>query len=108
MALTRRPYGEVQILAGVLLQCFVLLSLRACLGCTERSARLASTSTLRSVNDVEVPSGRELLPVRAMECTLMAMNRATPSIRLQQVRRPLKTASLGAEGQVSALLCFST
>ena len=34
--------GEV---ARVLLQCFVLLSLLACLGCTERSVRLASTST---------------------------------------------------------------
>ena len=35
-------------------QCFVLLFLQACLGCTERSVRLASTSTPRSVNDVEV------------------------------------------------------
>ena len=38
---------------------FVLLSLLACLGCTERSVRLASTtitSTPRSVNDVEVHS----------------------------------------------------
>ena len=43
--------GEVRILARVILQCFVLLS---CLGCTERSVRLASTSTPRSVNDVEV------------------------------------------------------
>ena len=37
--------------------CFVLLSLLACLGCTEKSVRLASitiTSTPRSVNDVEV------------------------------------------------------
>ena len=37
--------------------CFVLLSLLARLGCTERSARLARTtitSTPRSVNDVEV------------------------------------------------------
>ena len=42
--------GEV---ARVLLQCFVLLSLLACLGCTERSVRLASTSTPRSVDDVE-------------------------------------------------------
>ena len=34
------------------------------MGCTERSVRLASTSTPRSVNDVEVPRGRGLLPVR--------------------------------------------
>ena len=40
--------GEVRILARVLLQCFVLLSLLACLGCAERSVRLASMSTPRS------------------------------------------------------------
>ena len=38
-------YGEVRILSR---QCFVLLSLLACLGCTGRSVRLASTSTPRS------------------------------------------------------------
>ena len=89
--------------------CFVLLSLLARLGYTERSVRLARTtitSTPRSVNDVEVRSISNLLvdqggllPVRAMECqlfmwpALMAMNRATPSTRLQvwvQVRRSLK------------------
>ena len=58
--------------------CFVLLSLLARLGCTERSVRLARmtiTSTPRSVNDVEVRSISNLLvdqggllPVRAMEC----------------------------------------
>ena len=78
---------------------FVLLSLLARLGCTERSVRLAGTtitSTPRSVNDVEVllisnllVDQGGLLPVRAMECqlfmrpALMAMNRATPSTRLQ-------------------------
>ena len=39
------------------LVCYGLLSLLACLGCTERSVRLASTtitSTPTSVNDVEV------------------------------------------------------
>ena len=44
--------------------CFVLLSLLAHLGCTERSVRLASTiitSTPRSVNDVEVRSISNLL-----------------------------------------------
>ena len=59
---------------------FVLLSLLGCLGCTERSVRLARTtitSTPRSVNDVEVRSISNLLvdkggllPVRAMECQL--------------------------------------
>ena len=59
---------------------FVLLSLLARLGCTERSVRLAGatiTSTPRSVNDVEVLSISNLLvdqggllPVRAMECQL--------------------------------------
>ena len=51
--------------------------LLACLGCTERSVRLASTSTPRSVNNVEVRSISNLLvdqggllPVRAMECQL--------------------------------------
>ena len=58
---------------------FVLLSLLAHLGCTERSLRLAGTtitSTPRSVN-VEVRSISNLLvdqggllPVRAMECQL--------------------------------------
>ena len=57
MALTRRSS------ARVLLQCFVLLSLLACLGCTEKSVRLASMSTPRSVNDVEVQRGWGLLPV---------------------------------------------
>ena len=57
--------------------CFVLLSLLARLGCTERSARLARTtitSTPSSVNDVEVRSISNLLvdqggllPVTAME-----------------------------------------
>ena len=37
-----RQNGEVRILARVLLQCFVLLSLLACLGCTERSVRLST------------------------------------------------------------------
>ena len=44
--------------------CFVLLSLLARLGCTERSARLTTTtitSTPRSVNDVEVRSISNLL-----------------------------------------------
>ena len=60
--------------------CFVLLSLLACLSCTERSTRLARTtitSTPRSVNDVEVRSISNLLvdqggllPVSAMECQL--------------------------------------
>ena len=76
---------------------FVLLSLLACLGCTERGVRLASTtitSTPRSVNDVEVrlisnllvARPRGLLPVRAMECQLFmcpAVNGATRSTRLQ-------------------------
>ena len=60
--------------------CFVLLSLLACLSCTERSTRLARTtitSTPRSVNDVEVRSISNLLvdqggllPVSTMECQL--------------------------------------
>ena len=36
------------------LVCYGLLSLLACLGCTERSVRLASTTITSSVNDVEV------------------------------------------------------
>ena len=56
MALTRRSS------ARVLLQCFVLLILLACLGCTEKSVRLASTSTSRSVNDVE-GAGTTAVPV---------------------------------------------
>ena len=79
--------------------CASSCSLLGRLGCTERSARLARmtiTSNPRSVNDVEVRSISNLLvdrggllPVRAMECqlfmrpALMAMNRATPSTRLQ-------------------------
>ena len=61
--------------------CFVLLSLLARLGCTERSARLART-TITSENskeckrcggalDIQSPGRpRGLLPVMAMECQL--------------------------------------
>ena len=79
------------------LVCFAFLASTP--GLYRRSVRLAGTtitSTPRSVNNVEVRSISNLLvdqggllPVRAMECqlfmrpALMAMNRATPSTRLQ-------------------------
>ena len=78
------------------LVCYGLLSLLACLGCTERSVRLASrtiTSTPTSVNDVEVrwisKTKEEYCYGRAIQCqlfmlpALLAVNRATPSTRLR-------------------------
>ena len=55
----------------------------ACLGCTERSVRLASMSTPRSANDVEGAgtTASEGYGVSVSSCdlhALMAMNRATP------------------------------
>ena len=59
------------------LVCYGLLSLLACLGCTERSVRLASTtitSTPTSVNDVEVrwisKTKGEYCYGRAIQCQL--------------------------------------